>query len=316
MAVPVIAGLGYGAAAGRRAGRALGGLLRQALLRHHPGAGRADLRQLGGDPPAGGGQPAAGGRLGLADRAPDAALPGRGAAAGQGGGRPGARPRPGSPPATSGCSWSAPAPGTPPRAWTSCWPATWAWPPDTQRLFVGHMGCYAALPGLGAASDFVAARGRPALLLCAELTSLHVQPPARGWTPSRSSRTRSSPTPRSPPWSSPAAGGYARARGRLGHRHLHRRPHDLGRHRPRLPDGAVAAGAGGALPRTSGGLVDELLARHGLRRRRGGRLGGAPGRPAHPRRGGAGAGAAAGRRWRPPGPSWPSTATARRRRCC
>ncbi|MFG1881226.1 type III polyketide synthase [Micromonospora sp. NPDC049102] len=47
---------------------------------------------------------------------------------------------------------------------------------DTQRMFVGHMGCYAALPGLGAASDFVTARGRPALLLCAELTSLHIQP--------------------------------------------------------------------------------------------------------------------------------------------
>ncbi|GAA0815216.1 hypothetical protein Sya03_15520 [Spirilliplanes yamanashiensis] len=49
--------------------------------------------------------------------------------------------------------------------------------PSVQRLFVGHMGCYAALPGLGAVSDFVAARGRPALLLCAELTSLHIQPP-------------------------------------------------------------------------------------------------------------------------------------------
>lgn len=47
---------------------------------------------------------------------------------------------------------------------------------DAQRLFVGHMGCYAALPGLGVASDFVAARNRPALLLCAELTSLHIQP--------------------------------------------------------------------------------------------------------------------------------------------
>ncbi|WP_407676356.1 type III polyketide synthase [Plantactinospora alkalitolerans] len=47
---------------------------------------------------------------------------------------------------------------------------------DTQRMFVGHMGCYAALPGLGAANDFVSARGRPALLLCAELTSLHIQP--------------------------------------------------------------------------------------------------------------------------------------------
>jgi len=47
---------------------------------------------------------------------------------------------------------------------------------DTQRLFVGHMGCYAAMPTIGAASDFVVARGRPALLLCSELTSLHLQP--------------------------------------------------------------------------------------------------------------------------------------------
>ena len=48
--------------------------------------------------------------------------------------------------------------------------------PNVQRLFVGHMGCYAALPGLGTVADFVVARGRPALLLCAELTSLHIQP--------------------------------------------------------------------------------------------------------------------------------------------
>lgn len=47
---------------------------------------------------------------------------------------------------------------------------------DVQRLVVGHMGCYAALPGLGAVADFVAARARPAVLLCVELTSLHVQP--------------------------------------------------------------------------------------------------------------------------------------------
>lgn len=51
--------------------------------------------------------------------------------------------------------------------------------PSTQRLFIGHMGCYAALPGLGAAADFVTARGRPALLLCCELPSLHVQPATR-----------------------------------------------------------------------------------------------------------------------------------------
>ena len=50
-------------------------------------------------------------------------------------------------------------------------------PADAQRLSVGHMGCYAAVPGLGAAADFVTARGRAAAMLCCELTSLHVQPP-------------------------------------------------------------------------------------------------------------------------------------------
>ena len=48
--------------------------------------------------------------------------------------------------------------------------------PAVQRLHIGHMGCYAALPGLGATSDFVVARHRPAVMLCLELTSLHVQP--------------------------------------------------------------------------------------------------------------------------------------------
>lgn len=47
---------------------------------------------------------------------------------------------------------------------------------DVQRLMIGHMGCYAALPGLGAVADFAVARSRPAVLLCLELTSLHVQP--------------------------------------------------------------------------------------------------------------------------------------------
>lgn len=50
---------------------------------------------------------------------------------------------------------------------------------DVQRLLVGHMGCYAAIPGLGAVADFVASRGRPAVALCLELTSLHVQPRSR-----------------------------------------------------------------------------------------------------------------------------------------
>lgn len=50
---------------------------------------------------------------------------------------------------------------------------------DVQRLLVGHMGCYAALPGLGAAADYATGRGRPAVALCLELTSLHVQPRTR-----------------------------------------------------------------------------------------------------------------------------------------
>jgi len=48
---------------------------------------------------------------------------------------------------------------------------------DARRVFVGHMGCYAAIPGLGVAADYVAVHGRPAVVLCVELPSLHVQPP-------------------------------------------------------------------------------------------------------------------------------------------
>ena len=50
-------------------------------------------------------------------------------------------------------------------------------PADVQRLVIGHMGCYAAIPGLGAVTDYVNSRRRPAVLLCLELTSLHLQPP-------------------------------------------------------------------------------------------------------------------------------------------
>jgi predicted naringenin-chalcone synthase len=49
--------------------------------------------------------------------------------------------------------------------------------PDLQRLLISHVGCHAALPALGAACDFVTARRRPAVVLCVELCSLHVQPP-------------------------------------------------------------------------------------------------------------------------------------------
>lgn len=45
-----------------------------------------------------------------------------------------------------------------------------------QRLHIGHMGCHAALPGLTVVSDGAVARGQVGVLLCVELTSLHIQP--------------------------------------------------------------------------------------------------------------------------------------------
>jgi alkylresorcinol/alkylpyrone synthase len=47
---------------------------------------------------------------------------------------------------------------------------------SVQRLNIGHMGCYAALPGLATVSDATAARGLTSVMLCLELPSLHVQP--------------------------------------------------------------------------------------------------------------------------------------------
>jgi predicted naringenin-chalcone synthase len=49
-------------------------------------------------------------------------------------------------------------------------------PAHLQRLSIGHMGCYAAIPGLATVADGVVARGRTSVLLCLELTSLHIQP--------------------------------------------------------------------------------------------------------------------------------------------
>ena len=47
---------------------------------------------------------------------------------------------------------------------------------DTRRLVIGYLGCHAALPALATADDYVAATGRPALVVCVELSSLHLQP--------------------------------------------------------------------------------------------------------------------------------------------
>ncbi|MFD3686503.1 type III polyketide synthase [Nocardiopsis sp. NPDC058631] len=49
--------------------------------------------------------------------------------------------------------------------------------PSTRRLVVGHMGCFAALPGLAACVDFAGCHPEPAVLLSLELSSLHLQPP-------------------------------------------------------------------------------------------------------------------------------------------
>lgn len=49
--------------------------------------------------------------------------------------------------------------------------------PDVQRVHIGHMGCYAAIPALATAADTVAARNHRVALLSVELTSLHIQPP-------------------------------------------------------------------------------------------------------------------------------------------
>jgi alkylresorcinol/alkylpyrone synthase len=45
-----------------------------------------------------------------------------------------------------------------------------------QRLAIGHMGCYAALPALRTAAALATASGRRALVTCVELCTLHVQP--------------------------------------------------------------------------------------------------------------------------------------------
>lgn len=57
-------------------------------------------------------------------------------------------------------------------------PAELAMSDRIERLHIGHMGCYAAIPGLAAVCDAATARGRTAVLLCVELPSLHLQPPS------------------------------------------------------------------------------------------------------------------------------------------
>jgi predicted naringenin-chalcone synthase len=50
-------------------------------------------------------------------------------------------------------------------------------PPNVALLSLGPMGCYGALPSLVVTADWVLAHHRPAVLLCVDLFSPHLQPP-------------------------------------------------------------------------------------------------------------------------------------------
>ncbi len=50
-------------------------------------------------------------------------------------------------------------------------------PPGTEVQSLGPMGCYAALPALSTVRNWVEVHGRPAVLLCVDLFSPHLQPP-------------------------------------------------------------------------------------------------------------------------------------------
>ena len=195
-----------------------------ATTRAAPGTGGADLRELGRAHPAGGGEPAAGGRLRLVHRA-------RGCAATRWRRSRSARRR-------SAAHW--PVPGVAADElglFAVCSCTGYATPgldillardmgmsPNVQRLFVGHMGCYAALPGLGAVGRLRRGPGPPgAAALRRADQPAHPARRAPGRTSSRSSRTRSSPTPR-PPSCSPLVDPAGYAVREVAARHRHRRP--------------------------------------------------------------------------------------------
>ncbi|MCP2337297.1 type III polyketide synthase [Actinomadura rupiterrae] len=49
--------------------------------------------------------------------------------------------------------------------------------PDTERLQLGPMGCYATAPALATCRNWVSVHGKPAVLLCVDMFSPHLQPP-------------------------------------------------------------------------------------------------------------------------------------------
>ena len=49
--------------------------------------------------------------------------------------------------------------------------------PALKRIFIGHVGCHAALPAIDLVRHYVSSEQRPAVVLCLELPSLHIQSP-------------------------------------------------------------------------------------------------------------------------------------------
>ena len=186
-------------------------------------------------------------------------------------------------------------------------------PPDARRVFVGHMGCYAALPGLGVAARLRGAQrsaGGAAVCGAAEpaCPAAHRGSAAGGGACAVLGR----------------GGGGGAGAGRPGRAvaevasltdtttadHMTWHVTDLGFRM------GLSAQVPDVLARYVGPLVSGLLDRHGLTVAGVGGLGGAPRWPAHPGRGPASSWGSVPRPWRLSRSAWPSTATVPRRPYC
>jgi predicted naringenin-chalcone synthase len=161
-------------------------------------------------------------------------------------------------------------------AWTSCWPVTSACPRGCSACTSATWAATPRCPAWPPPPTSSPRRGRPAVMLCLELTSLHVQPSTES---ARSAEPTSGDLEQMVAhalFSDAAAAvvlrpGDPRRRGRPRggrrggpHRRLHRRPHDLGRHRPRASRWACRPQCPDVLARHARPVVEELLGRHGL----------------------------------------------------
>ena len=146
----------------------------------------------------------------------------------------------------SACSPSSPARATRRPGSTSCSPATSGCPPTSSACTSGHMGCYAALPGLAIGRR----RGRGPRQDRGDAVhraDLAARPAGRGGLRAdggpralRRRRRRGDGASGRP---ATAAGPRGRRRRRARTDVAKSRADDLGRHRPRLPHGPVPEGA-------------------------------------------------------------------------